>query len=852
MENSIVKVNPNGSIFIKILTLLNILEGFVALAVLVLIPKDPKNAVLWGYSASRLLIIGAAVFILLSQIYILFRSQKVLDLVEKVLNTKHFIQIIKLLGILFGLLLWLTTWFPPERLAYFSAFFVRIKPVLIWLELIVFQFYIFLKFLLQEIDFSYVGLRIKGSKTLKFVLILTVLGIGVFLLMRMLSHPSPVNSLIAPPSASISSLQLFLSGIPLLVILFLEHSKEKKFQGKGWIVVTFLTIWVITTILWNSAPFTCTDDRPGPYPPNNQCYAPINDAVYSIGSHYVTLGEGVYNHWQTDKPLYMVFLAIGQFIAGQRVDQYLTFQIVFLALMPALLFLLGREIMGYGEGLFLAFLSLILGYNEIVSYQLVGGVNAKLENTELLTAFFLILLAISVFGWWKKKSAPVWAVISGGVLGLSSLVRLNPLFILPLLGIATMFLKRKKGKVLFIELGLFAIAFSLVFLPGIFSSNDPQGNNYYLTKIQNVITERYSPLQLESPIESPSVVVPIAQSADQLHYPQISIAKTGKMDMIVHFLNNEFSSMAVLPVNFSFRTLSDQEKQPLWNFNSQPVWFSQYSAENLVMLILNFMIVLIGLGVAVKKYRLAGASAFLIQLGYHLGNAAAKTSGGRYLQPVNWVTLLYYSIGFVTLLMIGAGVLNHQFRAQEASEESTEAAKVEQAFPLNQKIYRPVFLAMGLFLICGLVVPFTNLLPSRLPEETGDSSLTAAEHRLVDGGYISQLQWENFLQDPNRVVIEGKAFDSIYYRSDFYAIGSPSFEVMALAKDHVFVSYLLNVEPGEPLTDGSDVILVGCKIGEDALWGANRIIVRSLGIIQTDSEGNIYVDAQSEWNCSQY
>jgi hypothetical protein len=850
MENRIVKINPSDGLFVKILTLLNILEGLITLVVLVLIPRDPKNAFLGGYSAGRLLIFGVVALILLSQIYVLFRSQKVLAIVEKVLNTKHFIQTIKLLGILFGFLLWLTIWFPPERLAYFSAFFVRVKPLLIWLELIVFQFYIFLKFLLQEIDFSYAGLRIKGSKILKFVLIFTVLGVGVFLLMRMLSHPSPVNSLIAPPSAPISSLQLFLSGIPLLVILFLEHNKEKNFQGKGWIVVTFLFIWAITAILWNSAPFTCTDDRPGPYPPNNQCYVPINDAVYSIGSHYITLGEGVYNRWQTDKPLYMVFLAIGQFIAGQRVDQYLTFQIAFLALMPAFLFLLGREIMGYGGGLFLAFLSLILGYNEIVSYQLVGGVNAKLENTELLTAFFLILLSISVFKWWKKKSAPVWAVISGGILGLSSLVRLNPLFVLPLLGIAAMFLKRKKGKALFIELGLFAIAFSLVFLPGIFSSNDPQGNNYYLTKIQNVVVERYSSSQLEGPIEPPSAVVPIAQSADRLHYPQIRIAKTDKMDVIVHFLNNEFSSIAVLPVNFSFLSLSDQEKQPLWNFNSQPVWFSQYSAENLVMLILNFMIVLIGLGCAVKKYRLAGASAFLIQLGYHLGNAAAKTSGGRYLQPVNWVILLYYSIGFITLLMICAGILNRQFRTQESSEESTEAAKAEQASPFSQKICKPIFLTMGLCLICGLVIPFTNLLPSRLPEETSDSLLTVAGHQLVGGNYISQLQWENFLQDPNHVVIEGKAFDSIYYRSDFYAIGSPSFEMMVLAKDHVFVSYLLNVEPTEPLTDGSDVILVGCKIGEDTLWGANRIIVRSLGIIQTDSEGNIYVDAQSEWNCS--
>jgi len=53
---------------------------------------------------------------------------------------------------------------------------------------------------------------------------------------------------------------------------------------------------------------------------------------------------------------------------------------------------------------------------------------------------------------------------------------------------------------------------------------------------------------------------------------------------------------------------------------------------------------------AYRKFGLAGLTGVIIQLGYYAGNALSQTSGGRYLEPVHWVTLFYYSLGILMVI----------------------------------------------------------------------------------------------------------------------------------------------------------------------------------------------------------
>jgi len=156
---------------------------------------------------------------------------------------------------------------------------------------------------------------------------------------------------------------------------------------------------------------------------------------------------------------------------------------------------------------------------------------------------------------------------------------------------------------------------------------------------------------------------------------------------------------------------------------------------------------------------------------------------------------------------------------------------------------------MCFFLILGLVPPLIKYLPSKLPQEISDNSTEVAKTKLVDSGLVSAQDWENFYKDPDHLIVSGSAFNARYYRSPFYLSGTQSFELMVLGKEHVFVNYLVDVAPDQSFSDDSNVILVGCKIGQDNLWAANRIIIHSFAVIQLDHEKTVLVDPEATWSC---
>ncbi|NMC29334.1 MAG: hypothetical protein GYA45_04615 [Pelolinea sp.] len=168
---------------------------------------------------------------------------------------------------------------------------------------------------------------------------------------------------------------------------------------------------------------------------------------------------------------------------------------------------------------------------------------------------------------------------------------------------------------------------------------------------------------------------------------------------------------------------------------------------------------------------------------------------------------------------------------------------------MRKKLFKP-FLVLLLFGIGGWIIPIINFLPSNYPEESGPTIFQEGNMLLERKVGMSTQQIISFTASPNSLIVQGIAINPRYYRSDFYNKNNMSFELMMLGKKHVYISYLLNTySPNQPFTDGSKVIIFGCKIGQDNLWGANRIIVRSFAVIQLDKEKIIYVDSRADWIC---
>jgi len=159
MSLSVDSVKLNKKLLFQVFIAIIFLEGLISAISVILIPADPKNAVLWGYSLYRLAILVTLIFGLGIQVFFFINSEKALKRLEPLFMSTRFIHWVKWTGIVGAIFLWLTLWTPMSRLGVLGAEFVRIKPLLLWIELIIFQSYIFVKLVLNEIKsicFKYV------------------------------------------------------------------------------------------------------------------------------------------------------------------------------------------------------------------------------------------------------------------------------------------------------------------------------------------------------------------------------------------------------------------------------------------------------------------------------------------------------------------------------------------------------------------------------------------------------------------------------------------------------------------------------------------------------------------------
>ena len=351
---------------------------------------------------------------------------------------------------------------------------------------------------------------------------------------------------------------------------------------------------------------------------------------------------------------------------------------------------------------------------------------------------------------------------------------------------------------------LFALAFTLAFSPWFSSATDKYGKNHYFTKIEEVIGSRFSsqqedgaqviPTEPATETQAPSIEATpepttsgTAAEEELLRYELGEIDKAGLSGVFYHFFNNIYTGLAKLPTTLVLHPIEEQVNGRIWTFTeAQPSWRTSLRVENLVAITTQPRAGAHRRLAAWKRFGVAGLTGIIIQVGYYAGNAFSQTSGGRYLEPVFWILIVYYCLGIYTLTMLGIRAFT---RNEEVAEQEGEYATVPEMIPQRKerKWVNPVLLAG--FLLIGMVLPALDLIPAELPDETDPRSKRLLSMRLSQRGLVTEEQWNSFLQDPNRIIIQGSAYHPRYYRSDFYRPGNLSFELMLLSKDHVLVGY---------------------------------------------------------------
>ena len=714
----------------------------------------------------------------------------------------------------------------PFTLAYFE----RLIPLVIWATGLSLQTLIAL--ILLRYGRDAVKLRPKGKA---FYLTIFIIGAILLAWSWVVKNILPIeidfaawNSLGVP----ILEFQLLLSwGVGMLMLAFIiwatknpvSDGMTKKLSPKRIDLMVCLLLWLGAVIIWQSIPISPNWFVSEPVPPNNEYYPTSDAQAYDVSAQLALVGEGFWfqGTQYVRRSLHAFYLTILHLIAGQNYEKVVFGQILVLALLPPLIYLLIGAIHNRISAIIGAVLILLREANSISLSNVITDSNAKLLMVDLPTALLVVGFTYCVILWFKEiENRSIFALIPGGILGLAMLVRLETFILaLPVITVAGLILFPKKRPVLWTKnVLLFGMGILLVISPWIWRNWKLTGEVFIDSPIFRfaLIYQRFRTLPTPPPedlggvVQEPdentpplqSIVTPMVSQPTPTSAPSVTpkqnvveiITDYAKDDapefikqhsnqvvnfIIAHDINSELQTILYLPTTFraldsligfighrSFDALwyeccSAQgyvRRMPYWH-----KWNGQLPRQAIIPLTINILLFAAGIHISWKKEKFVGITPLLLASSYLLFNAIFRNSGGRYILPVDWTGVLYFSIGLSQISIIFIDFMTDTKISNLVSNwGDMKGSKLQSENKLRlNKLY---LIAIGFFLIGCSIPALEKSLPELYSTERRQMMLNALEQsELLSQTQSSELH--SFLSQGG-VSVVGRALYPRYFLSN--------------------------------------------------------------------------------------
>ncbi len=255
------------------------------------------------------------------------------------------------------------------------------------------------------------------------------------------------------------------------------------------------------------------------------------------------------------------------------------------------------------------------------------------------------------------------------------------------------------------------------------------------------------------------------------------------------------------------------------------------SATAAVMLILGLIALAFGLGIAFGRLRWIGLMPLAVLLIYYVANALARTSGGRYLVPVDWIVLCYFGVGLAEMLQLGGSLVGTgSGSAPVLSEPSADTSGIST---------RSAIVGLVCVAAIGALIPLAGVLyPPRYSPGSSADALVQAQPTLSKLG-LTAPDVSALLVQPGAVALYGRALYPRFYPEGG---GEPVRYLPFRTADYPRTVFILIGPVGQQyvilpgpapkvLPNASDVLVLGCREfqeGYDMLYAA-AVVVPSEG-----------------------
>ena len=828
-------------------------EGLLASFFIAREPSEVESIFAFGLSLQRLLIIIAVLSLALIFVIIAIAHFYRLISWNETINKKPDLIRYSLAGvfILELFVVHLLFLIPNYYIATFSAYLSRLNPVMIWLAFLLAQTFILMAY---YGGFSLESIKgWEGKKPVFIVLVLIGLIWGLVAITGMGIIPDDFywNAAGVP----ILARQVWIAiGVTLIAWFLHDSFVSRKNFARLFPLSIFTGIWVVAAIVWIKTPLGPTFNAPGPYPPSRGFYPFVDAAFFDLGAQSAIYGKGLFFGSFIDRGLLSGFLAVIHKIFGQNYLVVVGVQTAVYAVFPALLYLLGKNLHSKSVGVMAATLAVLKVSNAIAGGKLIGTSHPKLMLTEFPTGIILVLVSLFLVGWLLHSNSRAYYLAGvGASIGIGILLRTHVFFMFPVVLVLGTIVWKLNWKRALHDTLLIVIVFFITISPWMWRNQRVAGEPlFFLTRFDSVIEERYQP---ESYLDQNRLVSNNFSRALRT-YTTVSgtnndfVFDLDQYEFIPkHFVHNIITSVLILPpspVLDDFRHVLDD--YPYWG-RMENSSLADISNSMGLFLAVNLIILAIGIGAAWRQVKFAASVPVMVFLFYNLANAFARTSGGRYIVPVDWVIYFYYAIGLVEIIRFC--ILAIGFRANSFFEKVADLRPDQGNPKLN---WSKTGLVVLLFFFIVAILPlleFTS--PGEKPPERTDSLLEQLDEiTFFEKSGLSRQKVENFLENPDAVLISGRGFYPRYYSYDqgepilpgqitaYTPRGFPRL-VFTLLLPNVDRPVLLPIDyPGLHFPDAAEVIIGGCLVGESTELASYLNYIDAAFIVIPDEFGTVY------------
>ncbi len=461
---------------------------------------------------------------------------------------------------------------------------------------------------------------------------------------------------------------------------------------------------------------------------------PYSDAlIYDLAGKEFINGFGIGYEHSNDKPLYNAYTGLLHFFMGENYQDIIKLNVFILALIPVVLFLIGKSLDSTQVGIIFAFAGILFEVTSFQSSGYIANIHWKLLMPEPLGQLLVLVAAMGTIRWLKDNQQKKWVYLTGIALGMGSYIRPQ----IVVLSIAFIFIllinpgRKYTHRLLAAGHGL--ASFLLFSAPWAIYCQIHYGYIPLFSKFNWILNYRFL---LSSTIQNSITHVKNAAILPILSEPSsISVILEKFYVITVHFLNNIIKALLSLPYSLQMDTVPEIFKGILY-WDETANWHGEVSVVFFFSLIV-FCIGLIGL---YRKKKIIGIVPLIYMLFYFAALSLSRTSGSRYLVPVIWVVYLYYFFGIV---LIARYLISFYFEPNPAEDQ-------------NQKMIRPMVGKKEKFasfyfiipLILGLIVPIMDMAIPKNQNLTMDEDQInerLSQSMIYDYVSIRSSQWEDLL-----------------------------------------------------------------------------------------------------------